>query len=88
MTNHGGDSFLVTGANGFVGSEMVRLLRAQKIHARALVRSKSKGAELASLGAELVEGDLTQVESLARAMEGRAGRVPHWCGVPRNNYLE
>jgi nucleoside-diphosphate-sugar epimerase len=73
MTNQGGDSFLVTGANGFVGSEMVRLLRAQKIHARALVRSKSKGAELAALGAELVEGDLTQVESLARAMEGVRG---------------
>jgi dihydroflavonol-4-reductase len=64
---------LVTGANGFVGSEMVRLLVAKGVPVRALVRSKSKGSALAEIGAQLVEGDLRNQESLVAAMQGVTG---------------
>jgi len=78
--------YLVTGANGFVGSEMVRLLVQEGAKVRALVRKKSKGRDLEELGAELVEGDLTDTESLKIAMKGVRG-VYHIGAVYRETNL-
>jgi uncharacterized protein YbjT (DUF2867 family) len=58
---------LVTGATGFVGPKIVAALRTRGLPVRILVRSLSKGA---GLDAEPVEGDVTDPESLRRAVEG------------------
>jgi dihydroflavonol-4-reductase len=60
---------LVTGATGFVGSAVARCLRARGHKLRLLVRPGSDRRNLAGLDAELVEGDLTDPASLARAAE-------------------
>ncbi len=61
---------LVTGATGFVGSAVARVLAARGHTLRLLVRANSDRRNVAGLDAELVIGDLTQPESLVRAAEG------------------
>ena len=60
----------VTGATGFVGSHVARLLAGQGAELRLLVRSGSRQENLAGLNAELVVGDLTDPASLRKGMEG------------------
>ena len=61
---------LVTGGTGFVGAHVVQALRAQERPVRALVRDPRRAAGLAGLGCELVEGDVTDPQSLRAAVEG------------------
>ena len=61
---------LVTGGTGFVGPHVVHALRAREEPVRCLVRDRSRGRQLESWGCELVEGDVTDAASLARAVEG------------------
>src|SRR3954447_22125928 len=63
---------LVTGATGFVGPKVVRALRDQDRPVRCLVREPSaESAELlAAWGCELVQGDMTDADSLRRAVDG------------------
>jgi uncharacterized protein YbjT (DUF2867 family) len=64
---------LVVGSTGRLGSEIVRQLREQNQPVQALVRKTSdpeKVANLASLGATIVEGDLTDRASLVAACRG------------------
>jgi len=61
---------LVTGGSGFVGSAVVRALVGAGYAVRALVRSPSPRANLASLDVEIVEGDMRDAESVGRAMAG------------------
>lgn len=63
-------TILVTGASGFVGSAVALALRAQGHRLRCLVRPSSPRANLAGLGAEVVEGDLRDPASLAPALAG------------------
>ena len=65
--------FLITGANGFIGSEIARLLASRNIRIRALVRHPDRGRELQNLGAELAVGDLRDRDSLRRAVAGVYG---------------
>jgi len=60
----------VTGGTGFVGPKIVHALRAQDRDVRALVRSPARGSQLASWGAELVPGDVTDPASVRAAMAG------------------
>ncbi|HEY9085938.1 MAG TPA: NAD-dependent epimerase/dehydratase family protein [Candidatus Tyrphobacter sp.] len=55
----------LTGATGFIGSHVLRELRAAGHPVRALVRSRD-----AKLDAEIVVGDLNATGALARAMDG------------------
>ena len=64
---------LVTGATGFVGSHLVRLLAARGQRVRALVRPNPASPPidiLAGIPVERAIGDLRDASSLAAAMEG------------------
>jgi uncharacterized protein YbjT (DUF2867 family) len=71
---------LVTGGTGFVGSRVVHALRARDEPVRALVRERRRGARPEAWGAELVEGDVTDSDSLRRAVEG-CETVVHLVGI-------
>ena len=61
---------LVTGGTGFVGAHVVRALIAEGRSVRCLARPVSRRDNLAGLPVEIVEGDLSDPASLARAMKG------------------
>lgn len=61
---------LVVGATGVLGRPVVRGLRARGVPVRALCRHPDQAADLVSLGAEVVAGDLTDPPSLQRACAG------------------
>jgi len=61
---------LVTGATGFIGRRLVRVLQAAGGTVRALVRDGADTAELEQWGVHLMHGDVTQPESLANAVAG------------------
>ena len=67
---NGKEKALVTGASGFVGSAVARKLVEAGFSVRALVRSSSPRAHLASLDLEFFEGDLRDRKSIDRAMTG------------------
>ena len=64
------DATLLTGATGFVGSAVARVLAARGHKLRLLVRPSSDRRNVAGVDAELVLGDLTDAASLARAVAG------------------
>ncbi len=61
---------LVTGGTGFVGPKIVHKLRTDGRDVRCLVRDRSRGREVASWGAEIVEGDVTDRASVEAAVAG------------------
>ncbi|MFM7203733.1 MAG: NAD-dependent epimerase/dehydratase family protein [Myxococcota bacterium] len=63
---------LVTGANGCVGSHIVRVLLQQGHEVRALVRPSAQRASLEGLPVKQVEGDITRPETLTSAVAGCA----------------
>lgn len=60
---------LVTGANGFIGAHVVRAALEAGAEVRAMVRQGSDQRSLDGLPSEIVYGDLTDTDSLARAVE-------------------
>jgi len=61
---------LVTGANGFIGANIVRDLLQRGIDVRALCRSGSDRSALDGLSIDIVEGDVRDPRSLDAAMAG------------------
>ena len=61
---------LVTGAGGFVGGHVVHGLRADGHDVRGLVRDRRRAQRLEHWGVDVVEGDVTDPESLRRAADG------------------
>jgi nucleoside-diphosphate-sugar epimerase len=61
---------LVTGATGFIGSEVTRQLAAAGIRPRVLVRRPTRSNILDGLDVEAVFGDLTIPDTLPAAVEG------------------
>jgi nucleoside-diphosphate-sugar epimerase len=60
----------VTGATGFVGTELVKELIAAGHQVRGLTRSAAGVEQLQTVGAEVVRGDLTDLDSLRRGATG------------------
>src|SRR5215468_3516231 len=60
----------VTGATGFVGSHVARVLAEQGADLRLLVRAGSDPRNIASLKADRVVGDLRDPTSIEKAMSG------------------
>jgi uncharacterized protein YbjT (DUF2867 family) len=81
---------LVTGANGKAASEVVRGLSANGMPVRALVRSLANAKSIEGPGVEIVQGDLAQVETLPRILEGvdavflATGLAPDMAELHRN----
>ncbi|GGA37193.1 NAD-dependent epimerase/dehydratase family protein [Sphingomonas psychrolutea] len=63
---------LVTGASGFVGSHIARLLTARGRKVRVLLRKTSSQAALRGLPVEIVYGDVLDRASMRAAMQGCA----------------
>lgn len=61
---------LVVGATGVMGREAVQQLLSAGMRVRAMTRTPEKAAELQKLGAEVIQGDLIDPPSLARACQG------------------
>ncbi|MFZ3170311.1 MAG: complex I NDUFA9 subunit family protein [Candidatus Methanoperedens sp.] len=71
---------LVTGGTGFVGSHLVNRLSQEKIRSRCLVRKSSNIEKLKKPVIDLAFGDLTDEESLKKALEG-VDTVVHLIGI-------
>lgn len=61
---------LVTGATGFVGSNLAAALAARGTEVRVLLRASASPRALEGIGAERIVGDILDPKSLARAVEG------------------
>ena len=83
---------LVTGGTGFVGAHLVRSLLARGADVRCLVRSTSRLDNLSGLPVQLVVGDLSDIESLRKALHGCshayhcAADYRLWCTDPADMY--
>ncbi|MCP3889858.1 MAG: NAD-dependent epimerase/dehydratase family protein [Desulfobulbaceae bacterium] len=67
------ERFLVTGAAGYVGSNLVRLLSNRGIKVRAMVRPGGQKLEENLPGVEVVEADISDPQSLAPILEDITG---------------
>lgn len=66
-------TILVTGAAGFLGSAVARLLLAEGESVRVLTRAQSDPRNIVGLDVEVVTGDLRDAASLSRACAGCTG---------------
>ena len=60
----------VTGGTGFIGGRLVRNLRGRGDQVVALVRNAGRAGDLAELGCELIEGDLSATDAIRRGVQG------------------
>ena len=83
---------LVTGASGFIGSNLVRELLREGYEVKTLLRPASPAPNLEGLELERVYGDLRDADSLERALEGCqvlfhiAALYTFWLSRPREMY--
>ena len=72
----------LTGATGFVGAELAKQLATTGCRIRALIRPASTGKRPADLAVKWIEGDLADLDSLRRLVDG-ATAVVHCAGAVR-----
>jgi NADH dehydrogenase len=72
---------LVVGGTGFVGSHVVHALRAEELPVRVLARRPERQERFRAWGCEVVQGDMTDADSLRRAADG-AATVVHLVALP------
>ncbi len=78
---------LVTGANGFLGSWIVKGLLKRNYHIRILHRANSDLSSMQGLPIEAAVGDITDFQSLDHAVKG-VDYVFHAAGLISYNHLE
>ena len=64
------DTVFLTGASGFVGSAVARVLVQRGLHPVALVRASSARANLTAFAGTIVEGDVRDADAVRRAIKG------------------
>ena len=64
------DFTFVTGATGFIGSHVVRQLLQRGDRVRILARNSSRKSNVEALGCEIAIGDLKDINSLLRCVQG------------------
>jgi nucleoside-diphosphate-sugar epimerase len=78
----------VTGGTGFIGGRLVEKLRERGDEVVALVRNPDKAGNLERAGAELIQGDLSDVEAIRRGSEGADacfhGAAIYKVGIPKS----
>lgn len=72
-----GRRVLVTGATGFIGSNLARRLHQAGAQVLALERTPGKGARLAQLGIDVVQGDLTDPARMSQIVGDGVELVMH-----------
>ena len=65
-----GPQILITGATGYIGGNLLRLLQAEGHRVRCVVRRPELLRDRIAEGTEVVKGDVLDRNSLQRAMEG------------------
>lgn len=89
-------SAFVTGASGFIGGRLVTRLVGAGCSVRALARSESAAATVATLGAKPVRGDLTDRDSIVTGAQGcdaafhlaaHLGQWGRWQDFVRDNVI-
>lgn len=76
-----GKTTLVTGGTGLIGYNIIRALLKRNRRIRALVRSIEKGKKILPDSVELVQGDITDIESLKVAVRD-CNIIYHAAGYP------
>lgn len=77
------NTVLVVGATGSLGGQVAEHLVAKGKNVRALVRPGSDASKLETLGAEIMRGDMLDVDSLVAAMTGAQAVVSTAAGYTR-----
>jgi len=72
----------VTGGAGFIGQAVVRRLATRGDRVTAVVRDPDRAQELAALGVELRQGDLSRTAAIVDAMRGTDSAI-HLAGIYR-----
>lgn len=70
----------ITGATGFIGGHVATKLRERGDDVVALVRSPAKAGKLRDAGVELIQGDLSDTETMKQGMQG-ADAVIHGAAI-------
>lgn len=60
----------VTGGTGFIGQQVIKKLLERQFTVYALARSSQSAAKLAAMGCTVVEGDITDMDSMRQGMVG------------------
>ena len=68
-------TILVTGATGQTGGNVCEQLIERGDHVRALVRNPDEATALSGIGVELIKGDISDAEDVARAAKGAEAAV-------------
>jgi nucleoside-diphosphate-sugar epimerase len=82
--------YFLTGATGFIGGRVARRLVRRGDQVTALVRTPAKAADLGELGITLVQGDITDRESMRAPMSGADGvfHIAAWYKIGARNKRE
>ena len=77
----------VAGGTGMLGTKVVGLLRQRQLEVRVLTRDRSRAADLATVGVDIVEGDVRDPATVQGAVDGATTVVSaiHGFAGPNNN---
>lgn len=73
-------TYIITGANGFLGNNIIRILQNNDCEIRALVHSKDKIKSLENLKCKIFYGDVTKKETLNNIFDVQNAIVIHCAG--------
>jgi uncharacterized protein YbjT (DUF2867 family) len=82
---NGDGPVLVVGGTGMLGGQVVSRLLSRGKHVRALVRPGSDATRLEAAGATIARGDMMDLDSLIRAMDGTDSVITTAAGYTRHS---